>query len=90
MARKRVRAVEQNSNGFQIAEADLQERGPGDMLGTKQSGQQFNLFHAEFEEDRELHEAARKAAAAGPPGYCSPRHSMLGKFSLVEDFFRVI
>ena len=37
-ARKRLRALEQEKNGFRLAEHDLKLRGPGDFLGTQQSG----------------------------------------------------
>lgn len=37
-ATKRLAAMESTSNGFQIAEVDFQLRGPGDVLGTRQSG----------------------------------------------------
>ncbi len=35
---EKLRILEQTTNGFEIAEADLRLRGPGDMLGTAQSG----------------------------------------------------
>lgn len=35
---KRLRVMESTSDGFRIAEADLEIRGPGDFLGTRQSG----------------------------------------------------
>jgi ATP-dependent DNA helicase RecG len=38
VARKRAEIMEQTSDGFKIAEADLEIRGPGEFLGTKQSG----------------------------------------------------
>jgi ATP-dependent DNA helicase RecG len=34
----KLRVLEKSDNGFEIAEADLQFRGPGDLLGTEQSG----------------------------------------------------
>ncbi len=37
-ARERMRAITATSDGFKIAEADLKLRGPGDFLGTRQSG----------------------------------------------------
>jgi ATP-dependent DNA helicase RecG len=37
-ATRRLAAMESTSNGFQIAEVDFQIRGPGDVLGTRQSG----------------------------------------------------
>jgi ATP-dependent DNA helicase RecG len=37
-AQKRVRAMEETTDGFRIAEVDLQLRGPGEFFGTRQSG----------------------------------------------------
>ncbi len=37
-AMEKLRTLERSNNGFEIAEADLQLRGPGDLLGTAQSG----------------------------------------------------
>jgi ATP-dependent DNA helicase RecG len=37
-AKEKLQLLEQTSDGFQIAEADLKIRGPGDLLGTAQSG----------------------------------------------------
>src|SRR5690606_1164461 len=37
-ARERLLTMERTQDGFEIAEADLRLRGPGDFLGTKQSG----------------------------------------------------
>ncbi|MEI6391804.1 MAG: hypothetical protein WCT12_11940, partial [Verrucomicrobiota bacterium] len=36
--RERLRVLEETSDGFQIAEADLKLRGPGELLGQQQSG----------------------------------------------------
>lgn len=36
--KERLNVMEHSSDGFQIAEADLQQRGPGEFLGTKQAG----------------------------------------------------
>jgi len=62
-ARDRMEIMVKSNNGFQIAEQDLRVRGPGNLLGTRQSGLQANLFHASVETDLYLLEAARKAAA---------------------------
>jgi ATP-dependent DNA helicase RecG len=35
---QRLRVLERTTDGFRIAEADLQQRGPGDFLGTRQAG----------------------------------------------------
>lgn len=53
-----------NSNdGFEIAEVDLKLRGPGDLMGTQQSGI-LNLQIADLVADREILQAARNYAAA--------------------------
>src|SRR5437773_9016157 len=62
-ARARLETMVRTSNGFEIAEADLQLRGPGEFFGTRQAG---NLgFHiANPLRDRELLELARREAFA--------------------------
>ena len=61
-ARERLRALENNRDGFQLAEIDLELRGPGDFFGTRQSGLP-NLRMAGLS-DLDLLEIARKEAAA--------------------------
>ncbi len=50
------------NDGFRIAEADLQLRGPGDLEGTQQSGLPFDLKIASLATDGQLLELAREAA----------------------------
>ena len=50
------------TDGFLIAEADLQMRGPGDMEGTQQSGLALNLRHASLATDGQILSLAREAA----------------------------
>jgi len=58
---KRLRVMESTSDGFRIAEADLEIRGPGDFLGTRQSGMpDFRV--ANILRDGALLEQARKSA----------------------------
>ncbi len=60
-AYRRLRAMEELQNGFKIAEVDLQLRGPGEILGTRQSGlPDFRL--ASVSRDAELLLKARKEA----------------------------
>ncbi|MGM0506048.1 MAG: ATP-dependent DNA helicase RecG [Bacteroidota bacterium] len=59
--RFRLSKMVQTQDGFQIAEADLQLRGPGDFLGTRQSGLP-EFRHADIVEDRSLLEKARTIA----------------------------
>lgn len=60
-ARQRLSVLEQSQDGFFISEMDLRFRGPGEVLGTRQSGiPDFAL--ASLVEDREVLEIARNAA----------------------------
>ncbi len=61
MARARLKAVAGTTDGFEIAEHDLQLRGPGEMLGTRQSGVP-TLRVANLVRDHELMETARREA----------------------------
>lgn len=61
-SRKRLRILTKTNDGFQIAEEDLKLRGPGDFMGTRQSG--LPLFRmAEFPRDFQIMVRAREAAA---------------------------
>ena len=58
---KRLRVMESTCDGFRIAEADLEIRGPGDFLGTRQSGMpDFRI--ASILRDGSILEQARQAA----------------------------
>ncbi|MGH8550371.1 MAG: ATP-dependent DNA helicase RecG [Methylococcales bacterium] len=60
-ARERLSVLRETNDGFRIAEKDLELRGPGDLLGTRQTGQiQFRL--ADLGRDRPLMEHAVAAA----------------------------
>lgn len=60
---KRLRVMETTTDGFRIAEADLEIRGPGDFLGTRQSGMpDFRV--ANILRDGAILERARAAAAS--------------------------
>jgi ATP-dependent DNA helicase RecG len=60
-ARKRLRVVFENSDGFVIAREDLLLRGPGEYLGARQSGTPLLRF-ADLDRDSDLLEAARQTA----------------------------
>jgi ATP-dependent DNA helicase RecG len=59
--RARLETMVRTSNGFEIAETDLQLRGPGEFFGTRQSGE-LGFHLASPLRDRELLESARKEA----------------------------
>ncbi|MCB5363065.1 ATP-dependent DNA helicase RecG [Pusillimonas sp. CC-YST705] len=62
VARQRLRAMYETNDGFEIARRDLEQRGPGEFLGVRQSGQALLRF-ADLETDGGLVEQARTLAA---------------------------
>lgn len=61
-AKKRVKTLVQTNDGFEIAEADLHLRGPGDIEGTQQSGIPFEFKIANLGKDSEILTHARNVA----------------------------
>jgi ATP-dependent DNA helicase RecG len=62
-ARERLKVMEETTDGFRIAEADLELRGPGEFLGTRQSGMpEFAV--AELARDQSILQEAREEAFA--------------------------
>jgi len=66
-ARTRLRVLEETTDGFRIAEADLRLRGPGELLGQQQSGMPRFRF-GDLVEDLDLIRQARDLAAQLPGG----------------------
>jgi ATP-dependent DNA helicase RecG len=60
-ARERLKAMSATSDGFAIAERDLELRGPGDFFGTRQSGLP-KLRTGDLVRDRDIMEAAHREA----------------------------
>ena len=60
--RKRIQIMVDSTDGFEIAEADLKLRGPGDLEGTQQSGMAFDLKIANIARDGQILTYARTAA----------------------------
>jgi ATP-dependent DNA helicase RecG len=60
--RKRIEIMVQTNDGFEIAEADLKLRGPGDLEGTQQSGIAFDLKLANIVRDERLMKYVREIA----------------------------
>ena len=52
----------ETNDGFEIAEADLKLRGPGDLEGTQQSGIAFDLKIADIARDGQIVQMAREEA----------------------------
>lgn len=62
VARKRLGAMVETNDGFELAELDLKLRGYGDIEGTRQSGDAFDLRIAKLGRDAQLLQLARQAA----------------------------
>jgi len=61
-ARKRIDIMTKTNDGFEIAEADMKLRGPGDIEGTQQSGLAFDLKIANLGKDTQLIQYVRNVA----------------------------
>lgn len=86
--RYRLKKLVETNDGFEIAEADLKLRGPGDFLGTKQSGLP-EFRYADIIEDRILLEQAKNDAwqlIKTDPGFTKPEHQELK--SVFEPYFK--
>ena len=68
VARQRLKIIFENTDGFEIARQDLKIRGPGEFVGSRQSGVPL-LRYADLEMDADLVELAREAAEAMLAGY---------------------
>ena len=75
---ERLKAMEKTHDGFELAELDLQQRGPGDFLGTRQSGL-ADLRMARLTDIRLIERARREAARLieSDPGLQQPEHQGL-------------
>ncbi len=60
-AKTRIATMVRTTDGFEIAQVDMQLRGPGDMMGTQQSGQ-IDLLLGDLREDEPILSAARESA----------------------------
>jgi ATP-dependent DNA helicase RecG len=83
----RLRALASHTDGFKLAEIDLELRGEGELVGTRQHGEA--LFRvAELPRDAELQERARRHAeevVASDPELAEPEHALLAD-ALVAAF----
>ena len=88
---RRLHAVETSTNGFQIAEADFELRGPGDVLGTRQHGELPLRFANIVRDQQQLIEARRAAGDAIDTGaidtaeYASLKLRVLDRFATLMD-----
>ena len=78
--RKRLEIMVRTNDGFEIAEADLKLRGPGDLEGTQQSGIAFDLKIADIARDGQLLQYVRNIAEEitdADPGGVLPENEIL-------------
>ena len=80
-AKLRLKVIFETTDGFTIAREDLRIRGPGELLGPRQSGLP-SLRYANIEEDIDLVEAARDAAPK------IERHPQFNKAAFLERWIR--
>lgn len=76
-ARARIETMVRTNDGFEIAETDLRLRGPGDLMGTQQSGLP-EMHIADLVQDAALLQQARQVAMRildVDPGLAEPRHA---------------
>jgi len=81
-SRKRIDILTSSTDGFEIAEADLKLRGPGDLEGTQQSGIGLDLKVANLAKDGQLIEYVRSIARSildKDPDLAMPEHFVLKK-----------
>lgn len=79
-SRKRINIMVESNDGFEIAEADLKLRGPGDLEGTQQSGIAFNLKIADIVRDSQIMGYARDVAKEvmdSDPTFQKPENQIL-------------
>src|SRR6187551_980716 len=75
----RISTMVKTTNGFDIAETDLKLRGPGDLMGTQQSGV-LDLLIADLGKDGEVLKKAREVAISileGDPALEKPENSLI-------------
>lgn len=80
--RKRLEIMVCTNDGFEIAEADLKLRGPGDLEGTQQSGMAFDLKIADLARDGQLLQYVREIATSivdSDPNANLPENEVLWK-----------
>ena len=78
--RKRLELITSTTDGFAIAEADMQMRGPGDIEGTMQSGIPIDLHIADLATDGQIVQLARDTACTildSDPDLQSPANALI-------------
>lgn len=78
-SKTRLETMVRSTDGFEIAEVDLKLRGPGDTMGTQQSGV-LNLRIADIVKDKDILQSARhyaKSVLNLDPSLALPEHKMI-------------
>ncbi|ARV08397.1 ATP-dependent DNA helicase RecG [Winogradskyella sp. PC-19] len=78
-SKTRLQTMVRSSDGFEIAEVDLKLRGPGDIMGTQQSGV-LNLRIADVVKDKDILQQARyyaKQVLKLDPSLAAPQHGVI-------------
>lgn len=85
--REKLEVLCRTLNGFEIAEEDFRLRGPGDVLGTAQSGLGAVEFTEWLADMRLIHRANKEAAAIldADPQLQAPRHAALRQLIQLDD-----
>lgn len=94
-SKKRLETMVKTNDGFEIAEVDLKLRGPGDIMGTQQSGI-LNLKIADLIKDQDILQHARhhaKKILSEDPALSKPEHQvvldtykLLGKYKNIWNY----
>lgn len=80
-SQKRMETMVASTDGFYISEVDLQLRGPGDIMGTQQSGQ-LDLHIADLAQDGQIMQLANKEAEhilTTDPNFQQPENAVIGR-----------
>jgi ATP-dependent DNA helicase RecG len=86
VSEERLRAIEETQDGFELAERDLEMRGPGDFFGTRQSGlPELKLASLGNTTLLDLARSEAKAIFAQDPALKYPDHRLLAR--RVEEFW---
>ncbi|MCH5216910.1 MAG: ATP-dependent DNA helicase RecG [Muribaculaceae bacterium] len=90
--RKRLQIMTETNDGFEVAEADMKLRGPGDLEGTQQSGLAFDLKISNLARDGQIVQQAREIASRiieNDPTLSNPENRILNQ-NLKALFSRTI
>ena len=89
-ARERLKILESTTDGFVIAEKDLELRGPGDYLGTRQSGLPTFKLGDIVKDQKELRKARAWASriVSGDPRLSLPEHAGVKAYILYSGLWK--